>query len=64
MCGVTCFGWFWSNCLPNGFPLNGGLPNCSHDDIIEILDDKKPKVFSSINCLKQLKFEKSRFDVF
>jgi hypothetical protein len=38
------------------------LPDFLLDDIIQILDDKKFKVFPSINCSKQLKFQKVKVE--
>ncbi len=50
ICGIICFKGFWSKWPPNGGLFNGCLPGSPLDDILQILDDKKPKVFPSINC--------------
>jgi hypothetical protein len=41
---------FWSNSMLDGCLPNGCLFDCSLDNIIEILDDKKPNVFSNTTC--------------
>jgi hypothetical protein len=43
------FKGFWLDYPLDGGPPDGCLPNCLLNDIIEILDDKKPKVFPNIN---------------
>jgi len=44
------FKGFWLDCPPDGGLFDGCLPNCPLNNIVEILDDKNPKVFPNINC--------------
>jgi hypothetical protein len=57
MCGITCFSFQLD------WPLDGCLLDCPLNNIVQILDDKKFKVFPSINCSKQLKLQKVKVEM-
>jgi hypothetical protein len=40
------FWGFWLDCLLDGGSLDGCLPNCPLNNIVEILDDKNPNFFA------------------
>jgi hypothetical protein len=42
------FWGFWLDCLLDGGSLDGCLPNCPLNNIVEILDDKNPNFFQTL----------------